>query len=164
MTRRQRFTGNRRMAPAIDPPEDRCARDGPLLSRPNIRELLHHSSPPCFYFIIPAPSRGRIAVGAPTHIHARHNSPRKPAATRSPVRRDAVSQRADSVFHLSLTVYLSPIAAAIRYNSTGDFPCDPAAFVHAERHRLRIILESISSLSDISFVISFNSAFVYTCN
>lgn len=87
MTRRQRFTGNRRMAPAIDPPEDRCARDGPLLSRPNIRELLHHSSPPpCFYFIIPAPSRGRIAVGAPTHIHARHNSPRKPAATRSPVR------------------------------------------------------------------------------
>lgn len=100
----------------------------------------------CFYFIIPASSHRRIAAGASTHIHGLHNSPRKPV---SPVHRDAVSQRVDSVFRCpSLLPYTYRWS---RYdNSTGDFAWDPAAYKHLRSPiDLSINLESIFSLSNV---------------
>lgn len=153
-------------------PEDRCARDGPLLSRPNIRELLHHSSsipPPSlpsalsFYYSCPV-ARADVSRRGHPHTHTstvHHNSPRKPAATRSPVlRRDAVSQRAtDSVFRRpSLLLYTYPPGSPPRYDTIPPAARDsaarrdPAAFV-------RIYTERLGSPADSS-INSWNRSFL----
>jgi len=133
MTWKQRFTGNRQMAPAIDLLEDRCVRDGPLLSRPNVRELLHHS-PPCAFILLFLPRRANVSwQGAPTQIHDRHNSPRNP---RQPVLLSVVTQ-----FRNAWTLFSAVTIILYTYRQSRSqyviiLPIlreIPTAFVHAER-------------------------------
>jgi len=68
----------------------------------------------------------------------------------------AVTQfrNARTPFSAVTTIYLSPIAAAIRYNSADDFAWNPATFVYTGRLTstdFSIKLESILLLSDILF-------------
>ena len=140
MTWKQRFTGNRRMPPAIDLPEDRCVRDGPLLSRTKYTWASPSLPSICAFILLFLPRRANVSWQGHPHTHTdphdRHNSPRNP---RQPVLPSVVTQFRNAwtpfsaVSHYN-TVYLSSIAqsqyiiippAILREN--------PTAFVHAGR-------------------------------